>query len=279
MSTGEIQRALAAERNLTTLELNHLAERDFSVDSAVDAALKAVGETEDSVVIDSRMAWMFVPNAFSVHVVVRPDVGDRRLLGRVDQATEVYQTTAEAQSQRMLRAKSERARFHDFYNVNIQRLRNYDVVVDSTVGTPQGIAEQILELYGERSEHGDLRLRMSPLNLIPSEMIQSLRDLDAVAVSTLSSDEFLSTNPIDVIYSYPYFMVVDGHKRLSAALISQREFVPARLVGEGSEIVYGDMTAEALFTRTFSKSLIYDWEDAHRVDYRLSQQDGYIPVE
>lgn len=277
VSTGEMQRTIAASRNLTTLELNHLAEEDFSVDSAVDAALKAIGENDDEVVLDSRMAWWFVPNALSVHVTVRPDVGDSRLLGRTDQKTEQYSSPEQAQRHRAQRAQSERERFSSFYGVDIQRLRNYDVIVDSTSATPAEIVEHLSRQYGDARSREGLELWLSPLNLLPSEIVQTLRDLDDRAVELLSRAEFLVDHPIDVIYSYPYFQVVDGHKRLSAALKTGSTMIPARLVAEGSELVYGEMSADELFRRSLQLFRIYDWEDAHSIDYGLDRQRGYLP--
>lgn len=277
MSTGEMQRSIAASRNLTTLELNHLSEQDFSVDEAVDAALKDLSQGDDRVIFDSRMAWLFVAGAYSIHVTVRPDVGDGRLLKRSDQETERYSTSAEAQSQRLSRANSERERFRTFYNVDIQKLRNYRVVVDSTTATPEMIVEVLEDLYRSKGAVPDVVLRLSPQNILPSDLIQTLRDLDQSSIEVLSADKFLDQNPIEVIYSYPYFMVVDGHKRLSAALIAGKDLIPARLVAEGSELVYGSMTADQLFASSLRWSLLYDWESAHSIDYGLDRQVGYLP--
>lgn len=267
-----MQRQIAASRNLTTLELNHLAENDFSVDSAVDARLKAVGETEDRIILDSRMAWLFVPDALAVHVTVRPDTGDGRLLKRLDEVTEKYTSHEEAQRDRELRARSERERFRSFYGVDIQRLRNYDVVVDSTSASPDQIVD-VLEMASvlgtERASRPEMWL--SPLNLIPSEMITSLRDLDDAGIQILSDHQYLTAHPIDVIYSYPYFMVVDGHKRLSASLSAGLPLVPARLVAEGPEVAYGQMTADVVFAESLQDHQIFDWEGAHQIDLGLGK--------
>jgi AAA domain len=75
VSTGEAQRQIAAARGITTLELNRLSEDDPSVDDEIDSVFRSLAQSPDSLVVDSRLAWHFLPAAFKVHLVVDPEVG------------------------------------------------------------------------------------------------------------------------------------------------------------------------------------------------------------
>ena len=51
-STGTIQRKMAEERGITTLELNRLAETDKSIDDEIDGAFAKLGATQSNLVVD-----------------------------------------------------------------------------------------------------------------------------------------------------------------------------------------------------------------------------------
>src|SRR5205085_10109372 len=79
-STGDLQREIARRRGMTTLELNRISESDPTVDRAIDDELVAVASANPAVVLDSRMAWHFVPWSLKVYVVVDPNIAARRVL-------------------------------------------------------------------------------------------------------------------------------------------------------------------------------------------------------
>ena len=67
-STGTIQRRIAEEMGMTTLQLNQYMETHPEIDGKIDDGLRAL-ETEDAdLIIDSRMAWHFVPSSFAVYM-------------------------------------------------------------------------------------------------------------------------------------------------------------------------------------------------------------------
>lgn len=82
-STGSLQRKLAAEKGMNTLELNYLSEKTNEIDDYIDAFLKNI-DTDKSIkkpiVLDSRLAWHFVKSAFKVYLRVRPEIAAQRVL-------------------------------------------------------------------------------------------------------------------------------------------------------------------------------------------------------
>jgi predicted cytidylate kinase len=220
MSTGDLQRKVAEERGITTLELNRLTETDTSVDDAIDGRLRDLGRADEPLVIDSRLAWHFIPQAIKVHLVVELSVAADRAVARGKVAAEEYATHSEAVESVRARVRSERLRFSTLYNVDIGRLRNYDVVVDTSAAGSEEICEQILDFVARRV-HGDVattpELHLSPKRLLPSA----------------HPDASAAPDAISVYYAAPDFFVVGGVPLVDAARRAGATLVPATLLGEG----------------------------------------------
>lgn len=79
-STGTIQRQIATEMGMTTLQLNQYMETHPEIDGKIDDGLRALEHSEKNLIIDSRMAWHFVPSSFSVYMAADPFVSAERIL-------------------------------------------------------------------------------------------------------------------------------------------------------------------------------------------------------
>ena len=67
------------------------------------------------------------------------------MLGRPADTVESYASSTEALERLAERSESERMRFIDRYGADKTRLRNYDLVCDSTRATPEEIVDRIVE--------------------------------------------------------------------------------------------------------------------------------------
>ncbi len=145
-STGTIQRELAAKMNMTTLELNKYSETHPEVDDMIDDGLRALNEKDVSVVIDSRMAWHFVPSSFSVYMSADPAVAAARIMN-AGRESEPFKSLDEAVRSIAERRQSEQARYMHLYGVDIKDLKNYDFVIDTSDIPPETVAGRIAEAY------------------------------------------------------------------------------------------------------------------------------------
>ena len=75
ISAGGLQREIAASMGLTTLQLNELSADDRSVDDKIDSRTQWLGENSDRIIVDSRLAWHFIPGAYKVFLSVDPAIG------------------------------------------------------------------------------------------------------------------------------------------------------------------------------------------------------------
>ena len=144
-STGTIQRELAAKMNMTTLELNKYSETHPEVDDMIDDGLRALNEKDVSVV-DSRMAWHFVPSSFSVYMSADPAVAAARIMN-AGRESEPFESLDEAVRSIAERRQSEQARYMHLYGVDIKDLKNYDFVIDTSDISPKTVAGRIAEAY------------------------------------------------------------------------------------------------------------------------------------
>ncbi len=166
-STGTIQRQIATEMGMTTLQLNQYMETHTEIDGKIDDGLRALENSEKDLIIDSRMAWHFVPSSFSVYMAAEPRVSAERIM-KADRASEPFASIEEAVNSIAERRKSEMFRYSNLYGVNIKDLENYDYVVDTSFIPPETVAEHILAHFRKnRAGEQFARYELCPARLLP----------------------------------------------------------------------------------------------------------------
>ena len=148
LGTGNIQRAIAKQRGITTLELNKISQSDRSIDDEIDSFVINTGNTKSNLIIDSRLAWHFIPNAFKIYLSVDPKVGAERVFSAqrtTENNTSIEQTLNDNEERQQLEDK----RFLKLYNVNFRNHDNYDLTIDTSHTLPQQTAEKI-NIYFEQ---------------------------------------------------------------------------------------------------------------------------------
>jgi CMP/dCMP kinase len=251
ISTGMLQREIAAKRGISTLQANLDAETDESIDEQIDGMLVNEGRTGPPTVFDSRMAWHFVPSALKVHIVVAPDVGAERIHNRTGSTAEQYDNLDAAQAGAEARATSEQARFLSKYQVDISHLGNYDLVIDSSDTSQDDI---IILIEHTMNSATAPRLWISPRRVIPTNGgIQYLQS---------DGEQPMADKPI-VCYARPYFFAARRYRELSAAIRTDQGLVSAELEAEGGDVIVEGLSAAEYLRAETSLSGLHDWEDAH----------------
>ncbi len=147
-STGDAQREIARQMGLTTLELNHLADQDPSIDEKIDGVFKTLDKAGKPYVIDSRLAWHFMPHSFKVKLEVSPQTAAERIFADKSRTGErLYTSVDEALKTLLQRRQSETTRFQKTYNIDIEKNDHFDLVLDTTTLSPQEICSAILTAY------------------------------------------------------------------------------------------------------------------------------------
>jgi CMP/dCMP kinase len=167
ISAGMIVRRMAAERGMSVLEFNEYAKTHKEIDREIDGYLASFDREPESLVIDSRLAWHFLPDSYKVYLVVDPRVGAERVF-RASRAGENHASRETASLDIAERQRLEQERFFSLYSVDPGNWRNYDLVIDTTYASPGEVADVIMQrtMDGAPSERPECWL--SPQRLIAS---------------------------------------------------------------------------------------------------------------
>lgn len=148
-STGMLFRQLAAERGMDALQLNYLSETDLSIDQYIDDNLRSIDKGNDSrYVLDSRMAWHFVPRSFKIYTTVDPEIAARRVLFDTTRFGEPEASTLQQRVHTLLeRQNVENRRYKSIYGADCGNRANYDFVIDTSSHTVEELTQKILTTY------------------------------------------------------------------------------------------------------------------------------------
>lgn len=145
---GGIFKSIAKERNVDILELVKSADV-VEVDREVDARLKKIynERLNDDILIESRTAWSFMPEAFNVFIDVADHVMAERLYNSDRAERERGSSLDEAKNKVLDRYNEDVERYKRIYGIDCSMLANYDFVIDNSNLTPEETADQIYEAY------------------------------------------------------------------------------------------------------------------------------------
>jgi CMP/dCMP kinase len=258
LSIGSLQRQLAQARGVDTLELNQLAETDMGIDREIDGHFK--GLSHGDLVAEARLAWHFIPDTLKVFLYISDFEAVRRVIG-AKRADENYDP-ALAVEKIFARRLSEVERFKRYYDVDIDRLSNYDLVIDTTFSSVDEIVKKIFKHLHVEGRSKDSLCHLCPRNLVPTH---GIRELQVDRVKRIEDDiiarGFNVIEPISVLYVDHVFYIVDGHARVGAAIGDKLTFVPAVIRAHDDE-PYEGRTARQHVQESVTDARVYDWEEA-----------------
>jgi cytidylate kinase len=149
-SSGDFMRSIANTRGVSIEELNRLAEADESIDHDVDAAVRKAGNLAE-VVIDSRLAFHWIPDSFKVYLDLDLQTAAERILGDATEMRmkggEIVSAPEELAKQLAFRLESERRRYGALYGVDHTDLSQFDLVIDTGKFPIEGVVSQVLAAY------------------------------------------------------------------------------------------------------------------------------------
>lgn len=231
VGTGSIQREIAKKRGVTTLELNRISIEDPSVDAEIDNFVIDLGKTRSDLIVDSRLAWHFIPDSFKVFLVVDPLVGARRVFGdqRAEEENPTLEKTLENNRQRQ---SLEKARFKHLYQVDFRDFGNYDAVVDTSYSSPEAIADKLAELYRQALDGTPYpRFWAHPRRLLPSRDVGGYSSGELAEMRTSVRREGIHYGqPVELLCRDEAFVILDGHKRALAGQWENLALIPCAVL-------------------------------------------------
>lgn len=241
-------------------EMNNLPELAAirkAIDLLIDGRMERIGteinreeRTNEIWILDSRLAFHNVPEAFAVRLTANPDVAAKRLLGDNTRGREDnnYNNIEEAKQARENRKLGEQQRYLQRYGVDLEDPNNYDLIIDTSYAEPTDIADTILDcLEYSLNNKPFAKMWTSPKILLPMQ-----GERETLGTATLSFDEmiesiqnngFVPSKPIEIVEADGYKGIVEGHHRNFAAAALGKTLVPYEVIGRDDEkIIYGGFT-------------------------------------
>lgn len=271
IATGDIQRQMAQELGVTTLELNKMAETDPSIDRQIDSIFESLRYSTDSLVVDSRLAWHFLPRSFKVKLQVSPFVAAERVRRDISRVNETYEDQREALAGLRARRKEEVERFKRIYGVNIEDEENYDLVIDTTLISPHDVAQLIRHLMGFYKNFQPFDKRwISPQMLVPTHGLLELQWTKPNQEGSEKQENaplFLSGSAITITNQSDVYYIIDGHQRISHALKQGLPAVPVEMVSETELNAIIPAPKDEFFDLRNLQQQIRQWQEWHNFSF------------
>lgn len=150
LSSGDLFRKIASERGLSVEALNLTAEEQADIDHQVDSWLKELGQTGSKVVIDSRLAWHWMPESYKVFLTLDHDTAAERIFNHIQTEGRVSQTGTSLEEVRQnidTRVASEQKRYRELYNVDVTDTAPFDLVIDTKTNGLEAVVASVIEGY------------------------------------------------------------------------------------------------------------------------------------
>jgi cytidylate kinase len=260
IGTGTIQRAIASKRGLTTLELNEISQTDRSVDDEIDAYVIETGKSQDRLIMDSRLAWHFIPTAFKVFLAVDPVVGAERVFNasRHDENNDSLDITIK---NNLKRQTIEDQRFNQLYNIHFRKYGNYDLIIDTSYATPLAIAEKIKDCFNAwLKQQSFSSLWITPKKLLPTLTVKTV-DEEAQKLSVFIYNGFI--------------YILQGHSLVIKTHLTGSDLIAANIITEEPNHLLIDGVTVAEAAHKVSLAMLKDWEDSLGFKYtRYPESDS-----
>jgi len=143
-SAGDFMREMAEKRKMSILELTNVADKDPSIDREIDERTKQLAK-QDNFIIDSRLAFKFIPSAAKIFLKVDSKIAAERIFNARRQDEEENITLAKTEQNIIRRLHSEQGRYKKLYKIDYLDEKNYDLVINTSKSTVEEITDKIVE--------------------------------------------------------------------------------------------------------------------------------------
>lgn len=149
-SSGDLFRQLAVARGESVEAMNISAEAQRDIDLKVDELLQEMSRTREQLVIDSRMAWHWMPSSFKVFLLLDPQTAAERIFTHLQKEGRISEDAASVQEVRKSidrRFASEQKRYAALYGVNATDPLNFDAVFNTRNNDLKTITDMVSAAY------------------------------------------------------------------------------------------------------------------------------------
>ena len=269
-STGQIQRGIAASMGMTTLELNQYSETHPEIDDQIDGQIKELANKNGNFVVDSRMAWHFLPESFKIYLSVDVYRAAERVMKDDQRSSEpAYSSIEDAINKLGQRKGSENKRYIQLYQANCSDMNNFDAVLDSTFSTPQQTLDSILSLCKHwqtqtQQQKAICHYWLSPNHIYPMAALPAPEDIQPGLVSKTPFVELIA---IDVIKVDGRFYLYDNTEQLANTIKAGFPHIPVNIIATDDEQVTEGPSAREYVAQNLNPKTVEQWSHGLDCEY------------
>lgn len=151
-SSGDFMRKIALEMGMSLNELSIKAQTDENIDKKIDEEVRKAGEMEN-IVIDSRLAFHWIPESFKVYLDLPPEIAKERILNNLKEnelrrQSEESATSEDIHAKIISRRESEKKRYKEIYGIEDHADKsNFDLVIDTNKNNLDQVVNIIVSEY------------------------------------------------------------------------------------------------------------------------------------
>ena len=219
------------------------------VDTLIDQGMARKGieinkeeKPDDIWIIDSRLAFHNIPEAFSVRLTSKPEVAGRRLFddktrGKEDNKYESVEEAIEAREKRRL---GENERYLQRYGVDLDDEDNYDLIIDTSYSTVDDISNSILkcsDLYYQNKyfpknwASPKIFLPLQPERVTLGKASYSMDEM----IESMKERGYDTSEPITAVEVKGTKGIVEGHHRNFGAAINGITLIPYIVIAKDNK--------------------------------------------
>lgn len=283
-SVGDIFRHLAEEKGMSIQEFNEfLQKNNCDIDKNIENTVKKFGDrirNENDLnkiyIVDSRLAWMVIPDAFKVRLTTTDIIaGTRAFEDKTRGEEDRYDSLEEAIKATSKRKQSERERYKKLYGIDLCDETNYDLNINTSFVKPSEIVNVIIESMNKKNSNLYVcKNWASPKIFLPTQgQKDTFYGLEKITKS-IEQNGYIQGNKIAeniaIIRKEGLFLISDGHRRVLGAARAGVNLIPYYLEKtDGKEENYKLETQikilkSLLVFKPGYPSTLYDFEEAWR---------------
>lgn len=213
ISTGTIQREIAARYGMTTLELNQYADTHPEIDDEIDSVFKSLRHSPNAYLFDSRLAWFFIPESFRVYLQVDVRIAAERIMNDSSRKSEKYASLEAAVADLRARKISENERFMRVYNANCRNAENFDILINTSFVSPEIVTNTLIEQF----------------NLFANNLSYQKYWVSPRLLKWEENSLDMGDNEIEVIKKGDDLWVMSGINSLKEALAQEKEIIAVQM--------------------------------------------------
>ena len=290
-SVGDIFRNLANEKGMTVTEFSEFLEKNnCNVDNSLDKAVRDLGkkisdQSDENTIylIDSRLAWHNIPESFKIRLVTTDIIAGKRVFEDKSRGEEDrYDNLESAIEETRKRKQLERERYIKTYGLDLQKLEQYDLVVDTSYAEVSDIADVIAKCMEAKNKGEEFsKYWKSPKQFLPIQPVKQTIVGNAHSSLTLKewkekiiSEGIEINKPIKAIKLGETYFVRDGHHRNFGTALAGKTLVPYE-VKWGEKSRYFGVSTDDFIKLTVLGDSKYD-RDLYAYENMLSEGEEHF---